>query len=150
MSAVIVVANTAEVALTAATAKTIIQVASVAHRPIKVKEWGVFFDGVSVTEAPVQVRLIRQSTAGTMSALTPIERTITGVTIQETCLHTATVEPTLVSCVAAREVHPQSGYQEKFSFGDEIVVGGAAIGRIAIECTAPATVNVRGEIVYEA
>lgn len=147
MAGVIAVASTAEVALAAATAKTVIQVVSASNHPIKIKEWGVYFDGISVTAEPVQVRLLRQTSAGTMSSLTPVERTLTGVTLQSSAQHTATVEPSAGNVMAAREVHPQSGYQEKFAAGDEIQIGSA--GRIGIECTAPAVVNVRAEIVFE-
>jgi len=147
MAGVIAVANTAEVALTAATAKTVLQLIAASNHPVKVKSWGVFFDGVSVTGEPVQVRLLRQTDAGTMSALTPVERSITGVTLQTTAQHTATAEPTAGNVLAAREVHPQGGYQEIFPAGDEILLGSA--GRLGIECTAPANVNVRAEIVFE-
>lgn len=147
MAGVIGVATTSEVALTAATAKTVLQVVAASNHPVKILEWGVFFDGVSVTAEPVQIRLLRQSTAGTMSALTPVERSNHGVTLQTTAQHTATAEPTAGNVLASREVHPQSGYQEKFAIGQEIIIGSA--GRIGIECTAPAGVNVRAEIVFE-
>ena len=147
MAAVIGVATTAEVALSGATAKTVLQLVAASNHCVKVKSWGVFFDGVSVTAEPVQVRLLRQTDAGTMSALTPVEKTITGVTLQTTAQHTATAEPTAGNVLAAREVHPQSGYQEIFPAGDEIIIGSA--GRLGIECTAPAGVNVRAEITFE-
>jgi len=147
MAAVIAVANTAEVALTAATAKTVLQLVAPAHQLLKVKGWGVFFDGVSVTAEPVQVRLLRQTDAGTMSALTPVKRSAVTCTLQATAQHTATAEPTAGDVLAAREVHPQGGYQEIFPAGDEIVIGEA--GRLGIECTATANVNVRAEIVFE-
>ncbi len=147
MAGIIGVANTAEVALTAATAKTVLQVVAAANQNSKIKEWGVFFDGVSSTAEPVQVRLLRQTTAGTMSSLTPVQRKGPSVTLQTTAQHTATAEPTAGNVLAAREVHPQSGYQEKFSYGDEPEFTNG--GRVGIECTAPAGVNVRAEIVFE-
>ena len=147
MAGVLCVANTAEVALAAATAKTIVQLIAPAHQLLKVKGWGVFFDGISSIAEPVQVRLLRQTDAGTMSALTPIQRSAMTCTLQSTAAHTATAEPTAGAVLAVREVHPQSGYQEIFPAGDEIMIGEA--GRLAIECTAPAIVNVRAEIVYE-
>ena len=147
MAAVIGVATTAEVALSGATAKTVLQLVAASNHCVKVKSWGVFFDGVSVTAEPVQVRLLRQTDAGTMSALTPVEKTITGVTLQTTAQHTATAEPTAGNVLATREVHPQGGYQEIFPTGDEIIIGSA--GRLGIECTAPAGVNVRAEMTFE-
>lgn len=147
MAGIIGVANTAEVALAAATAKTIVQIVAASNDNVLVKEWGVYFDGVAPTAEPVQVRLLRQTTAGTMSALTPVQRKGPAVTLQTTAQHTATVEPTAGNVMAVREVHPQAGYQEKFAPGEEIEVTNG--GRIAIECTAPAIVNVRAEIVFE-
>jgi hypothetical protein len=147
MAAVIGVANTAEVALSGATAKTVLQLVAASNHCVKIKSWGVFFDGISVTAEPVQVRLLRQSNAGTMSALTPVERSNHGVTIQTTAQHSATAEPTAGNVLAVRECHPQSGYQEIFPAGDEIIIG--SDGRIGIECTAPASVNVRAEITFE-
>ncbi len=147
MADIIAVANTAEVALTAATAKTVIQVVAAANHKIKILEWGVYFDGTSVTGEPVQVRLLRQTTAGTMSALTPVKRSTDSETLQTTAQHTATVEPTAGDVLEVKEVHPQTGYEKIFPMGQEIKVAGA--GRIGIECTAPAGVNVRAQIVFE-
>lgn len=147
MAGVIGVANTTEVALSAATAKTVLQVVAAANDVVKVKEWTVSFDGISGTAEPVQVCLLRQTSAGTMTSLTPVERSGFGVTLQSTAQHTATVEPSAGNVLATREVHPQGGYQEKFAPGEEPVVLNG--GRIGIECTAPANVNVRAEIVFE-
>ena len=147
MAGVIVVATTTEIALAAATAKTVIQIVAPAHQLLKVKGWGVFFDGISSVAEPVQVRLLRQTSAGTMSALTPVQRSAMTCTLQSTAQHTASAEPTAGDVLAVREVHPQSCYQEIFPAGDEIMIGEA--GRLGIECTAPSIVNVRAEIVYE-
>ena len=146
MAGKIGVVSTTEVALAAATAKTIVQLIAPTNYSLKIKEWGVYFDGISTTAEPVQVRLLKQTTAGTMSSLTPALRKGSAA-VQSTAQHTATVEPTAAAVMAVREVHPQSGYQEKFAFGDEIELLSAE--RIGIECTAPAIVNVRGEIVFE-
>jgi hypothetical protein len=68
-------------------------------------------------------------------------------TIQTTASHTATAEPTAGDVLDAIEVHPQSGYEKIFPLGDEIIVPGG--GRVGIECTAPAGVNVRAKIAFE-
>jgi len=141
------IAQTSEVALAAATAKTIVQVVAPTNQRLKIKRWGVFFDGISPTEAPVQVRLLRQSTAGTMSSLTPTKLGTEGETVQATAQHTATAEPTAGDVLDVAEVHPQSGYEVIFPAGEEIEVGGG--GRVGIECTAPAIVNVRAKIIAE-
>ena len=146
MAGIIGTATTDEVALVAATAKTVVWIAAALNDRVKVKEWGVFFDGISVTAEPVQVELVK-STAGSAGTLTPVERTSSALTLQTTAGSGALTEPTTTSIIAKREVHPQSGYQEKFSFGDEPTIQNG--GKIGIRCTAPAIVNVRGEIVFE-
>lgn len=147
MAGIICVATTAEIALAAATAKTVVQIVAPANQRLKVVSWGVFFDGTSPSAEPVQVRLLRQTTAGTMTALTPVNQGVGSETIQSTAQHTATAEPTAGNVLRSREVHPQSGYECIFPLGQEVLVPGG--GRLGIECTAPGTVNVRAEIVYE-
>jgi hypothetical protein len=142
------VIQTAEVALSAATAKTVIQLTSPSNHRVAVLGWGVFFDGTSVTAEPVQVRLLRQTSAGTMSALTPVAMDgSVGETIQSTAQHTASAEPSSGNVVDVIECHPQQGYEKIFPMGQEIILAGA--GRVGIECTAPATVNVRAKIFFE-
>jgi hypothetical protein len=147
MAGLRIIAQTAEVALAAATAKTVIQVVSASNHRVKIKRWGVYFDGVSPTAKPVQVRLLRQSSAGTMSSLTPTKLGTESETIQTTAQHTATAEPTAGDVLDIAEVHPQSGYEVIFPAGEEIDVPGS--GRVGIECTAPAVVNVRAKIIAE-
>lgn len=141
------VAQTVEVALAAATAKTIIQLVAPANHRVKVLGWGVSFDGTSATAEPVQVRLLRQTTAGTMSALTPVLTRTAAETIQSTAQHTATAEPTAGDVLDAIEVHPQGAYEKQCIPGQEFVIGTS--GRIGIECTAPAIVNVRAKLFFE-
>lgn len=141
-------AATAEIALTAATAKTILQLVAAANHRVKILGWGVFFDGTSTTAEPVQVRLLRQTTAGTMTALTPTKRDDSiADTLLTTAQHTATAEPTAGDLLEAIEVHPQSGYQVMYPLGAEPIVGGG--DRVGIECTAPAGVNVRATVIFE-
>jgi len=136
-----------EIALTATQAKTVLQLVAGANSNVRIKEWGVYFDGQNSAAEPVQVRLLRQTTAGTMTALTPVQRNGPSITLLTTAQHTATAEPTAGNVLANREVHPQSGYQEKFAPGDEIELTNG--GRVGIECIAPAGVNCRPEIVFE-
>lgn len=148
MAAFLGIAQTAEVALTAATAKTVIQIVAPSNHRLRVKRLGVFFDGTSVTAEPVQVRVLRQTTAGTMTSLTPVplDKSL-AETLQTTAQHTATVEPTAGDIVDVFEVHPQQGYEIIYPLGDEIIVQGG--GKLGIECTAPAGVNCRAKIVFE-
>lgn len=140
-------ACTSEVALSAATAKTVIQLVAAANRKVALLGWGVFFDGVSVTAEPVQVVLMRQTDAGTMSALTPLQTQTCAETLQTSAQHTATAEPSSGDILDIVEVHPQSGYEIKFPPGHEIWVNGGS--RIGIVCTAPAVCNVRAKFHFE-
>lgn len=141
------VAKTAEVALAAATAKTIVQLVAPTNHRVKLLRWGVSFDGTNATAEPVTVRLLRQTTAGTMTSLTPVQVRPVAETIQATAQHTATVEPTAGDVLDIQDVHPQTGYDYTFTPGQEIVLAGG--GRIGIECTAPAIVNVVGKLFFE-
>lgn len=144
MAGINIAAITSEIALTTATAKTVVQITAAANHPIKVYRWGVFFDGTSPSAEPVQVVLMRQSTAGTMSALTPVKVSNHSETVQTTAQHTATVEPTSGDILDVIEVHPQSGYEYLSPLGYEFDVAGG--GRLGIVCTAPAGVNVRAKL----
>src|SRR5262245_59964251 len=125
MATIQVIAQTAEVALASGVAKTLLQVVAPTHQRLKIGEWGVFFDGTSNSAEPVQVRLLKRTTAGTMSALTLGRRDTGGETIQSTAEHTATAEPTAGDVIDMVEVHPQGGYEKIFPLGKEIIVGGA-------------------------
>lgn len=147
MSDIHAIAQTPEVALVAATAKTVLQLVAASNHKVKVIGWGVFFDGVSTTGEPVQARLLRQSDAGTMSALTPVKKATDSETLQTTAQYNASAEPSAGDVVDIVEVHPQSGYEKIYPMGAEVKVPGS--GRLAIECTAPANVNVRAKIEFE-
>lgn len=142
------VATITEQALGAATQETVLQLVAAANHRVKLLQWGVFFDGTSVSEAPVQVVLQRQSTAGTSSANTPVKIDDSlAETLQTTARDAFTVEPTSGDILWAGEVHPQSGYSEILPLGQEIIIGGG--DRIGIRCTAPAAVNARAFMKFE-
>jgi len=142
----IVHATQADIALSAATAKTVIQVVAAANHGVKIASWSVFFEGVAPTNESVAVRLLRQTTSGTMTSLTLRKNDDSnGDTIDTTAQHTATAEPSAGDVLKQIRVHPQTGYEEQLPFGQEYVVG--AGDRIGIECTAPdanqVTANIR-------
>lgn len=148
MAAFLGIAQTAEVALVAATAKTVLQLITAANHRVKVLRWGVFFDGVSGSAAPVEVALVRQTDAGTMTGLTPqkLDDSL-AETLLTTAQHTATAEPTGTIVVDMIECHPQSGFEIIYPLGQEVIIGGG--DRLGVVCTAPANVNVRAKIVFE-
>ena len=141
-------AITNEIALTAATEKTVLQLIAPSNHRLKILGWGVHFDGVSVTEAPVVVKFERQTDAGTMTALTLVKNDDSlAESLQATAQHTATAEPTSGNLLEQKNVHPQTGFEKLYPLGQEIMVGGG--DRVGITCTAPAAVNVIAEITYE-
>lgn len=147
MSDLFGIQSTGTVALAAATAKTAVQLLSPTNHRVKVIGWGVFFDGVTAAAAPVQVRLLRQTSAGTMTTGTPVKLSPRSETLLTSGFTNATAEPTFSDVLDLVMVHPQQGYEIKFTPGQEIVLGGAE--RIGIEITAPAIVNVRAKLLFE-
>lgn len=136
-----------EVALSAATAKTVLQLIAPTNQRLVVKRWGIFFDGTSATGEPVVIKLIKQSTAGTATAQTPVMLSAGSETLQATGSYNATVEPTTTAVLDIIEIHPQMGWQEFIPLDQVLpVVGGTRLG---IVVTAPATVNCVAKIIYE-
>lgn len=144
----VVVTTEGELALTAAAAKTIIQLVPATNVDIAMRGFSVSFDGVSATAEPVQVDLVVQTSAGTMTAATPVRERVgdTG-TIQTAAQKNATAEPTTTDVLRRYNIHPQTGREIRFGLDDEIVVKGGQ--RLGLRCTAPATVNVVGHMALE-
>jgi hypothetical protein len=146
------VASVSEAALVAATQRTVLQIVAAANHRVKLLGWGVFFDGVSAADEPIEVVVQRQSTAGTSSANTPKK---VDDSLAETLLTTArdgfsSTEPTSGDILWAGEIHPQSGYEKLFPLGQELIVGGG--DRLAIRCTIPTggtAVNARAFMHFE-
>lgn len=147
MAGIYLSAETNEIALTAATAKTVLQIVAPSNHRLKLTRWGVFFDGATPSAEPVVVELIRQTTAGTMTTLTPVVEVPITETIQSTAYHTATGEPTAGDVLRRREVHPQAGYEYIFPLGQELHIPGG--GRLGIRITSPAAVNAIGSLGWE-
>jgi hypothetical protein len=131
--------------------KTLLQVKAASNVRIKIQEWSISFQGTSNTAAPIQVELLRQTSAGTMgtSASTlkkdPDDMT---ETLQTTIQDTASSEPTAGDILDTQFVHPQLGYTWQAQFGKEIVVVGGE--RIAVRVVSPgasvnAVVSIKGE-----
>ena len=120
-----------EEALAAATAETVIALIGSTATKARIIEWGVSFDGTSATAEPVRVRLLRTTaddgtaTAATEKAWDPDNPT--------------------ANCA----VPPTSGMVLQYPLGREIVLDNSASAGLAIECTAPATVNVACYVCWE-
>lgn len=146
MAGINVIAQTAEVAVVTAPV-TVMQIVAPANQRLRINSWGISFDGTAATDAPAQVVLMRQTNAGGMLALTPVNKGVGAETVQSTALHTATSEPAAGAVVDSFEVHPQGGYEKIYTPGAEVLVAGG--GRLGIQVTAGAAVNVRAKIEFE-
>jgi hypothetical protein len=149
MAGILLAAN-ASGALTAATAKTIVQIVAPTHQRLRIKRYGVSFDGSVSSAAPARVRVLRQTTAGTSSSLTPTKLDPNGTeTIQSTALQTITAEPTAGDVLKDFMVPVYQGLYEVTELLEAPIemAGGTRLG---IEVTAPASVTTcRAFIHYE-
>ena len=127
--------------------KTLLQLLAPTNQRIIIKSWGVFCQGTSGTAAPGKVQLLKQTTAGTMSAASEINLCDAQETIQTVAQHTATVEPTDGDILEAKMVHPQSGYEKIYPPNQEIMIPGGE--RVAIAVTFAAAVDCTAFIVWE-
>jgi hypothetical protein len=146
------------VALVAATAKTVIQVATPSTTDIIVLGWGVSFDGASGTAVPVICQLADTDVAATgLTSLTPetwgnaqqqASLCVGGASATGTGAGVTPTEGTITTVrqFDAQHVHPQAGYGVWFGEGARPRVG---ISRfLRIRCTAPANVNVLPWVVW--
>ncbi len=132
MSALGLKAVTGEIA-TGTALKTLLQLVAATNHRVKVLGFGISFKGVTAADPPILVQLVRQTGAGTMSALTLKKKLNLGAeTIQTTAQHTATAEPTPVDILWAKEIHPQGGsHREWFPYGEELIlIGGERLGLV--------------------
>lgn len=144
------VESNGDIALTAATAKTILSVISAANALNRITELGVSFDGTSVTAEPVTVELCysTQATAGTTTSHTIAQSRGPTRTVQATAARNYTAEPTVLTVLKRWLVHPQTGLVVQSPLGretEQVVTADA----LCIRCTAPANVNAQGYMEFE-
>ena len=129
------------VALAAATAKSIFELATSANNQAKIRSWWVEFDGVTASNTPVKVEVGRFSAAvTTATAVTPSKLDGAGVASLSTAKHSTSTEG--AGTFDAGETHripPTSGMYVQYPDGDELVVG--VSGFFRIRCTAAQAVN---------
>ena len=131
-----------EVTLSAGVAKTVLQLATPANQNAAIRSFSVCADGTSGTAEPMAIELVTQTTAGTMTSVTPAKDPGAPGTVQCTAGKNASAEPTTTDIVREYELHPQDGMERVFGGpGDEITVYGGS--RIGLRITAPVGVNVR-------
>ena len=142
-----------EVALTAATAKTVLQLVTPANIGVAVRGLAVSFDGTSGAAEPGSVELIVQTSAGTGGTANTMQHDDrrNGLTIQSAGLkNIATTEPTDGSVILRDwHVHPQTGVEFRWWLDEEILMAGTSAVRLGVRATMPATVNVRARLFCE-
>lgn len=125
---------------TGTSAKTLLQIVAAANHGVKVREWSISFNG-STAGQTAKVDVLRQTTAGTMSSLTPVkDPDDTDETLQTTAQHTATAEPTAGDVLHTEYVRLDGGgYTWQAPPGKEIKIGGG--DRLGIRVTSAADVS---------
>src|SRR5574340_480297 len=132
MSDMFLSGTTTAIALASATAKTLAQVLAPTNHRVKVLGYGVWFDGsLSTTAVPIRIRLLNQSTSGTMTSGSLVQVSPRAETALSQFFYSATAEPTLVSAVDEFVCNPTQGWEVKFPPGQEPVIAGG--GRMGIE-----------------
>jgi hypothetical protein len=128
------IARVSAVAAASAAAKTLLQVVAGSTKRLAVKSFEVSFDGADSTKTPILVELLRQTTAGTASALTLVKHDEASEAAIATAQQTVTAEPTAGDVLSSVYLSPAGGiYSYQFPLGDEPVV--AVSGRIGIRVT---------------
>lgn len=130
----------------AATAKSILSSVAPSGKNFAVTEVSVFFDGVTATEKPVLVELMRSTQVGAGTATAVTLRQVRGVstyTASTTAVKNFTVEPTVVTPLRRWLIDPYKGAGwQQLPLGREIECypGGAIVLRMTIP-TGGAAVN---------
>lgn len=151
MAGVVAHVNSGEVALVAATAKSVLQIKAATNQRVIVKALRFFGkQAAGGTDAVVKVRMTR-STAnfGTFTGATPGKNDPTdSETLQTTAGGNASIEPTTPTDSGLWwEVQPQSGIIEFLPPGMEIKVPGGQ--SVQFECTSSGTPTLMLEASYE-
>lgn len=150
MAARYTVETNGDIALTAATAKTILSYINASNGVARLIEMAVSFDGTSATAEPVTVEVCysTEATAGTATSHTMAQTGGPTRTAQGTAKRNFTAEPTALTVWKRWLVHPQTGLVLQFPLGREpelIVTADALVMR----CMAPANVNCQGYMEIE-
>lgn len=135
------------VSLVAATAKTVVQVATPATTRARLCSVEVGFQGVTSTDVPVLVELLRQTTAGTGTATTPAPLDPAAPASLATGLANHTAEPTAGTVIKRWRLTPAGGVLVIPFYGDEQPVLGVS-SWMGLRCTAAANTTVNAQITF--
>jgi hypothetical protein len=132
----------------ASAAETMWQLLAPSDADVKLIEFGISFDGVTASAVPVDVDLLRQSTAGTASGATEVEWRTTGPAARVAATTVFTAEPTAADILASWQVTPNGGLLVvQYPLGREPVI--VASERLALRVTPAAAVNITAYAVWE-
>jgi hypothetical protein len=136
------------VALTAATARTLIEIATGATIDNVWVSFDITFDGVTATAVPVKVDIISTTASGTGTTYTPVK---IGNSQNRASITTAeiatTVEGSTPTVLLSWYVPPTSGFSYQWPLGREL---GQTVSKFfGIRCTAPAGVNAIANLLFE-
>jgi hypothetical protein len=131
---------------------TIAQIVAGTNHRVVIKAWRIFFEGTTSTNAPVEVRFLRQSNATGSGAAITVEK--------KNSADDETLVTTAISCSASGSqptntgnplfigrIHPQGNYGEMVVFDNPIIVPGGT--RLGILLTAPNTVEATITVDFE-
>lgn len=144
------VESNGDIALSAATAKSVLSVICAANSPVKIVEIGVSFDGISSVAEPVTVELCSSTEAGAGTATSHTIAQTGGVprTAQASAKRNFSAEPTTLTVLKRWLVHPQTGMVLQFPLGREPMQTTTS-DALVLRCTAPAAVNVQAYLEFE-
>jgi hypothetical protein len=139
-----------DVPLSAGTAKTVLQLRTPSNRRARLVEWSVSFDGTVGSNTPVKVELMRQTSAGTGTGITPVAMDAASPAALCSAAGNHSAEPGYGNRLEVLRLTPNAGLVViPFSVIREerpIVPTSSFVG---IVCTAAQAVNVTAYIIFE-
>lgn len=116
---------------------TILQVTAPANIRVKILSAEIGFRGTVTTDAPIQVRLMRQTTAGTSGgSVTPTDFDSKAEAIQSSAARGVySAEPTAGAILWENSCHPQWSTGKAFPLSEECIIPGS--GRVGIDALIP-------------
>jgi hypothetical protein len=137
------------IALSAATAKSVIELGTGAADRCRIVQWSVTFDGTSATATPVKVEVGRFSAAvTTASSFTPVKLDAAEGAAAITAKHSTSTEGAgTADAVEIYRVPPTSGMVLQYPLGREWVIGTSGFWRMRL--TAAATVNATVQVTWD-
>lgn len=149
---VYVSALTKHEAVASETTKTLIQVHNSSVGQAKVIEWGISFDGISSTATPARVKLIRQTTGGTMTQVGKGVKYDSNTTASNASFRIgATAEPTLTADIyELHQVTPTGGLLVKqYPLGRELTLNAGERLGLVVTAGPSSVASALGYIVWE-